>query len=152
MKKYAVNGPSASASSNHTALTIISSSSIRSLISEFSVGILTAPNATDQQVNFQAAHWTTSAGTAGSSPTPKPLDMVDPVAAVCTAGITHSGEPTYDSTTWYNEALNQRGLFRWVSEIGFELGSGAVATTGFGIQMIASTSNLQLQASTHYKE
>lgn len=152
MKKYAVNGLSGSGTATKTAATIISSTSIRALIAEFSIGVRTNPNATDQQVNARASHWTTSAGTAGSSPTPKPLDTADPVAAVSTAGITHSGEPTYDSTDWWNGDLNQRGLFRWVAEIGFELGSGAAATTGFGIQMVGVTAAAQISAPIHFKE
>jgi hypothetical protein len=152
MKKYGTQGLSASGTATKTAVTIISSASIRPLVAEFSIGVRTNPNASDQQVNFRAGSWATSAGTAGSSPTPKPLDLVDPVAAVSTAGITHSGEPTYDSTDFFNSDLNQRGFFRWVAEIGFELGITAAATKGFGIQMVAVTAAVQISAPAHHKE
>lgn len=151
MKKYAVNGLSASGTANKTAGTVIGTAAIRPLVSEFSVGIRTNPNATDQQVEFAVGSFT-AAGTAGSSPTPKPLDLVDPVAAVCTAGITHSAEPTYDTTYFWDGDLNQRGLFRWVAEIGFELGVAAATTKGVAGKMVGVTAAVQASMPTHYKE
>lgn len=152
MKKYGVMGLSASGTANKTAATLISSASIRALLSEFSIGVRTNPNATDQQVNYQVGSWATSAGTAGSAPTPKPLDLVDPVAAVTTAGITHSAEPTYDATFYFDHDLNQRGAFRWVAEIGFELAATAAATKGIGVKMTAVTAAVQISAPLHFKE
>lgn len=152
MKKYAVNGLSASGTANKTAATLISSASIRALLSEFTIGVRTNPNATDQQVEFAVGSWATSAGTAGSSPTPKPLDLIDPVAAVTTAGITHSAEPTYDSTYYLDSDINQRGLFRWVAEIGFELAATAAATKGVGGKMVGVTAAVQISMPLHFKE
>ncbi|MDE2102185.1 MAG: hypothetical protein KGL39_33375 [Patescibacteria group bacterium] len=152
MKKYATNGLSTSGTANKTAITLISSASIRALVSEYTVGVRTNPNATDQQVNFQVGSWATSAGTAGSAPTPKPLDLVDPVAAVTTAGITHSAEPTYDSTFYMDTDINQRGLFRFVAEIGFEFAATAAATKGIGIKMTAVTAAVQISTPVHHKE
>jgi hypothetical protein len=151
MKKYAVMGLSASGTSLKTAGTVIGTAAIRPLTSEVTVGVRTNPNATDQQVNFQFGSFT-AAGTAGSAPTPKPLDLVDPVAAVCTAGITHSAEPTYDTTYFLDTDLNQRGLFRWVAEIGFELGVAAATTKGVAGKMTAVTAAVQISMPIHYKE
>lgn len=151
MKKYAVNGLSASGTGPNTATTIIGSATIRGLLSEFTAGVRTAPNATDQQVNYTVGS-TTTTGTAGSNPTPKPLDLVDPVAAVATAGITHSAEPTYAATYWHNSDINQRGAYRWVAEVGFELGGSATANNCIAGKNIASTSALQISLVFHYKE
>ena len=84
---YAVNGPSATGTANKTAVSIVGSTSVRIRVFEFSVGMTTAPNSTDQQLEFGIGRWTTSAGTAGSAPTPLAIDPGD-VAAVATAGIT----------------------------------------------------------------
>lgn len=152
MKKYAVQGLTASGTANKTAVTVICTTTIRTYTSEFSIGFRTNPNATDQQVEFGVGTWTTSAGTAGSAPTPKPLDKLDPIAAISTTGITHSAEPTYDATFFFDGDLNQRGFFRWVAEIGFELAASNVATTGVGIKMIAVANALAMSAPIHFKE
>jgi hypothetical protein len=151
VKKYAVNGLSASGTGPQTAMTIIGSSTIRGLVSEFTVGMRTNPNATDQQVRF-AIGTTTTTGTAGSNPTPKPLDPADPVAAVATAGITHSAEPTYAATYFMDMDINQRGLFRWVAEIGFELGGSATTSNCIGGKMIAVTAAIVMSMPVAYKE
>lgn len=151
MKKYAVNGLSASGTANKTAFTIIGSATIRGLLSEFTVGVRTNPNATDQQLEF-AVGTTTTAGTAGSNPTPKPLDPADPVAAVATAGITHSAEPSYAATYFMDTDMNQRGLFRWVAETGFELGGSAVASNTIAGKNVGITAAAVISMVAHYKE
>lgn len=150
MKKYAVNGLSASGTANKTAFNVIGSTAIRPLVSEITFGVRTNPNATDQAVEFQVGN-TTAAGTAGSSPTPKPLDPQD-VAAVCTAGITHSAEPTYGSTFFIDADMNQRGLYRWVAEIGFEIAGSATASNGVAGKMTGVTAAVQMSQVAHYKE
>ncbi len=151
MKKYAVQGLSASGTGPKSASNIIGATTVRPLLSEFSIGIRTNPNATDQQVEFQVGN-TTAAGTAGSSPTPKPLDLADPITAQCTAGIAHSVEPTYAATFWFDSDLNQRGFFRWVAEIGFELGGSATASNGIGTKMAGVTAALVMSNPTMWKE
>lgn len=154
MKKYAVNGLSASGTASKTAFTLISTTSIRTLLAEVTFGVRTNPNATDQQVEVAVGSYgTTNSGTAGSSPTPKPLDLVDPIAAVAAAGITHSAEPTsYASAYWIDTDMNQRGLYRWVAEIGFELGSNAAANSGTAGKLIAVTAAVQVSMVVHFKE
>ena len=151
MKKYAVNGLNASGTANKTAFTIIGSSTIRGLLSECTIGVRTNPNATDQQVEF-ALGTTTTTGTAGSNPTPKPLDPADPIAAVATAGITHSAEPTYAATYFMDSDMNQRGLFRWVAETGFELGGSATASNTIAGKLVGVTAAVQMSMVAHYKE
>lgn len=150
MKKYAVNGLSASGTANRTAFNLIGSTAIRPLLAEVTVGVRTNPNATDQQANFALGN-TTATGTAGSTPTPKPIDPQD-VAAVVTAGITHSAEPTYGSTYFFDGDINQRGMYRWVAEIGFEVAGAASANNGLAGKLIAITAAAQLSMASHHKE
>jgi hypothetical protein len=151
MRKYSVNGLNQSGTGPNTAWSIIGASTIRPLISEFTVGLRTAPNATDQQVRWQAGR-NSAQGTAGSSPTPSPLDPQD-VAGQCTAGITHSAEPTYGNLIFDND-INQRGVFRPVAEIGFEWAGAATASNGFGLKMTSDSgsNSIQLSSPVHYKE
>lgn len=135
---YSVNGPSATGTANKTAVSIVGSTSVRIRCFEFSIGLTTAPNSTDQQLEFGFGRWTTSAGTAGSAPTPLAIDPGD-VAAVATAGITHSAEPTYAATYFMDQALNQRAMFRFVAVPGYEFVNPATATTGLGLKNIAIT-------------
>lgn len=137
-RAYVVNGPSATGTANKTAVSIVGGTTVRIRVAEFSVGMTTAPNSTDQQLEFGLGRWTTSAGTAGSAPTPNPVDPAD-VASVATAGITHSAEPTYASTYFMDQALNQRAMFRHVAIPGFEFVNPATATTGVGLKNIAVT-------------
>lgn len=137
---YSVNGPSATGTANKTAVSIVGGTGVRFRIFEFSVGLTTAPNSTDQQLEWAIGRWTTSAGTAGSSPTPLAIDPGD-VGATATAGITHSAEPTYASTFLMDQAMNQRAMFRWVAVPGFEFINPATATTGIGLKNVAITAS-----------
>jgi hypothetical protein len=94
---------------------------------------------------------TTAAGTAGSSPTPKPDDPQD-VAAVCTAGITHSAEPTYGSTFFIDTDINQRASKDFYFEDGRELAGAATASNGIAAKMAAVTAALQLSAVVRWRE
>lgn len=137
-RAYTVNGPSATGTANKTAATVIAGTAVRPKLYEFAVGLTTAPNSTDQQLEFALQRFT-AAGTAGSSPTPLPVDPGD-VAAVATAGITHSAEPTYTSTgILFDQAINQRGMFRWVAQPGFEFMAPATAANGLGLKNVAIT-------------
>jgi len=135
---YTVNGPSASGTANKTAVTVISSTSVRPRLFEFQVGLTTAPNSTDQQLEFLLGR-TTTTGTAGSNPTPLPVDPGD-VAAVATAGITHSAEPTYTASSFLaDQAMNQRAMFRWVAVPGYEFLAPATASNCLGLKNVAIT-------------
>lgn len=134
---FSVNGPSATGTANKTAATVIAATTVRPRIFEFAVGITTAPNSTDQQLEFAVGR-TTTAGTAGSNPTPLAIDPGD-VAAVATAGITHSAEPTYAATYLMDQAMNQRAMFRWVAVPGFEFVIPATASNCCGVKNVAVT-------------
>jgi hypothetical protein len=149
MKKYAVSGLSASGTGPQTAVALIGATTYRPLLSEITLGFRTNPNATDQQVRWAVSNFT-GVGTAGSSPTPKPLDPQD-VAASVTAGIAHSGEPTLGAN-FLDGDLNQRGAFRWVAEIGFEIAGALTASNGLSARMVAVTAAIVMSAPVAYKE
>ena len=144
-----MNGLSASGTANKTAFNIIGSSAIRPLTNYILFGVRTNPNTTDQQVEIQVGN-TTAVGTAGTSPTPKPDDPQD-VAAVSTAGITHSGEPTY-GTFWMDFDINQRAS----KEVGFidgrELAGAATTNNGVGCKMTAVTAAVAISAVVGWRE
>lgn len=150
MKTYKVNGLSASGTSGKTAANIIGSSAIRPLVNFLLIGFRTNPNSTDQQVEVQVGN-TTAAGTAGSSPTPKPDDPQD-VAAVATAGITHSGEPTYGSTFFMDFDLNQRASKEVNFIDGRELAGAATSSNGVAGKMAAVSNALQMSMVVGWRE
>lgn len=132
---YMVNGPSASGTGSKTALTIIAASTVRPRIAEYHVGITTAPFGTDQQLEYGVGR-TTTAGTAGSNPTPNPVDPGD-VASTATAGITHSAEPTFASTYLIDQPQNQRAKDRWIAQPGYEFVIPATANNCFALKNIS---------------
>lgn len=150
MKTYKVNGLNASGTALKTAVNIIGSTAIRPLINYLLFGGRTNPNTTDQQVNLQVGN-TTAVGTAGSSPTPKPDDPQD-VAAVSTAGITHSAEPTYGATFFMDFDLNQRASKEWGSQDGREYAGAATASNGIGGKVAAVTAAMQFSIVTGWRE
>jgi hypothetical protein len=91
-----------------------------------------------------AVYWklarTSAAGTAGSTPTPPPLDSDSPAAEV-TVGIgDYSIEPTYDSAELLLEfPLNQRASYRWVAAPGSELVIPATSNEGIGAAVKAAS-------------
>ena len=150
MKEYTVPGVSASGTANKTAGNIIGSTAIRPLLNYMLWGGRTNPNATDQQVELQVGN-TTAVGTAGTSPTPKPRDPQD-VAAVSTAGITHSGEPTYGASFFLDFDLNQRSSKEFSFDIGKELAGAATASNGVGAKLAAVTAAMVVSCVMGWKE
>src|SRR5579863_4516547 len=140
MRAYTAGGPNASASSNHTMVDVIASTTVRPRIYQFVIGNSATP--ADNGGMYYLARWTTSAGTAGSSPTPLAIDPAD-VAAIATAGITHSGEPTYASTQLAQIPLNQRATYTWNSyQPGYEFVNPATATTGIGLFLSSANTSI----------
>lgn len=136
MKEYTINGLSTSGTGPHTCGTIIGSATIRGLLNYFLFGLRTAPNATDQQIRCAISN-TTTTGTAGSNPTPKPRDPQD-IAAVATAGITHSAEPTLGAN-FLDFDINQRASKEWACEYGKEIAGAATASNTVSSRMVSST-------------
>jgi len=151
MRNYTAQGLSASGTGPKTAVNLIGATTIRPMIRKFTFGFRTNPNTTDQQVQVQAGN-TTAAGTAGSSPTPKPNDMNDPIAAQVTAGITHSAEPTYAATFWIDTDLNQRASKDFFYEDGRELCGAATASNGAAAKMALVTAALVMSCVVSFGE
>lgn len=149
MKTYKINGLSASGTGPKTAGNIIGSSAIRALLNYLLFGFRTNPNSTDQQVECAVSN-TTAAGTAGSSPTPKPDDPQD-VAAVATAGITHSAEPTLGAN-FMDFDLNQRASKEWAANDGREIAGAATASNGVSSRMVAVSNALVMSCVMGWRE
>lgn len=146
---YSVSGPTESAASVRTAVSLLGGTTVRTFINEVIWGVDATP--ADNYLRLATTRWTTSAGTAASAPTPNPLDPAD-VASVTTAGITHSAEPTYASVQLLDISMNQRATFRWVAQDGRELKNPATATTGLGNRNIASGAALAPRATVIFGE
>lgn len=150
MRGYSVSGPSATGTASKTAVTVLSTTAVRPRVYEFTIGVKTDPNTTDQQLEWAIGR-VTAAGTAGSSPTPNPVDPGD-VASVATAGITHSAEPTYAATYLMDMVMNQRAVFRWVAVPGYELVAPATAANGIGIKNVAITATAVINSCIMFME
>lgn len=149
MKEYTVNGLSATGTANKTAANVVGSTAIRALVNFLLFSFKTDPNTTDQQAQVACTN-TTAVGTAGSAPTPKPRDPQD-VAAVATAGITHSAEPTHGGS-FLDFFLNQRATKEFGMEVGKEFAGAASANNGVGAKLTAVTNTLQIGCVVGWKE
>lgn len=109
-------------------LTLIGTAAVRAMIYEFEFGSSGTPADSAASIALQRC---TTAGTAGSSFTPVPLDPADP-ASVSTCGLaTFSGGPTLTANAFlYNFGINQRATFRWIAAPGSELKIPATAANG----------------------
>lgn len=137
MRGYVVNGPNASGASTKTGVAVIASTSVRPAVFDLLIGNSAAP--ADVGAMYALSRFTT-VGTAGSSPVPSPLDPSD-VAAVATAGITHSAEPTY-TLDLLQLPLNSRGTQRFVCVSGYEYKAPATANCGLGARLVSASSAL----------
>lgn len=144
MKMYSIQGLSASGTGPATAGAIIGATTVRPMLRRLNIGFRTAPNSTDQQIRVALSNFT-AVGTAGSSPTPKAQDPSDPIAAQCTAGITHSGEPTLGAN-FIDTDLNQRASKEWIWEDGKEVVGAATASNGLSSRMVASVAAIVMSA------
>lgn len=150
MKVFGVGGLTAAGQSNKSAVTVIGTATQRPSVLQMTLSNPTNPNATDFYIQWAIANFT-AAGTAGSSPTPQPMDDGD--TAACTAGIAHSAEPTY-GTDKLVIALNQRSTFTHAVDESRAFRSAAGTAKGHGVYMKASGlgSNIQPYAAVLFQE
>lgn len=73
-----------------------------------------------------------STGT-GTTATPAPLDPTD-AAALITAMVNHTAEPTTIAGVMFEEPVNTRATFQWVAIPGNELIVPSTNTTGIGLR------------------
>jgi hypothetical protein len=141
----------------------------RTASATLSVGALTAPGAGARRAKIydlmfgseatpadNAFLWQlqrcTTAGTAGTNPTPNPLDPAD-AAAVTVAGQAHSVDPTLTGGALpLTVALNQRATFRWVAAPGGELVIPATANNGFAIRTPTAGGLVAVSCTAHFEE
>lgn len=147
-KLYSVICNDAGGSAPQTLANVIGSTAVRPRVCEFNIGSSATPG--DQASTIVLAR-TTAAGTAGSSPTPQPVDNAE-VAAVCTAGIAHSGEPTYGTPFLYQVSLNQRASWRWVAAPDAEFIGTASSANGLGLKRHASTGTYAATGVVFFRE
>jgi hypothetical protein len=93
----------------------------------------------------------TTAGTAGTNPTPLALDPGDSLASTIVAGQAHSVTPT-GSTELMAVALNQRATFRWVAAPGGELMIPATASNGIKWETPTAGGLVAVTASVMFEE
>jgi hypothetical protein len=147
-KKYSVAGANASQAAPATIITLIGSTAIRPRCYDIDIGSSQTPADQAMLIVFSR---TTTTGTAGSNPTPMPLDPAD-IAAVCTAGQAHSSEPTYAATNLLNFGMNQRASYRWVAAPDSEFVGSATASNCLALKIGTSTATLVMQATLLYFE
>jgi hypothetical protein len=129
-RNYVVQGTSNVASPSKTTATLISATTVRPCIYDLILGSSATP--ADNALLWQIQRFT-AAGTAGSSPTPTPLDAADP-ASQTTAGIALSAEPTYTANLYLlRVALNARATHRWICDPDGPLRLPATASNGAGM-------------------
>lgn len=147
-KRYTIpDAPSTAGTGPVTAANVIASTAIRPMIYEFNVGISTTPADQTYKASVTRA---TGVGTAGSNPTPTPIDNGD-VACVSTAGITHSAEPT-TLTDLFGIRLNQRASYRWVCQDGAELICPAATSNNIGVRMKLASASSTMETTIFFKE
>lgn len=146
-RAYFVTGPNASGSATKTGVTVIGAT-VRPRIFDATFGCNATPG--DQSAQHAITRFTAAGTTAGSAPTPTPLDPAD-TACVSTAGWTHSAEPTYTSNLLLID-LNQRATFRYVASPGCELVAPATAANGLGARLVSATGALVCDYGVYFYE
>lgn len=147
MRAYSANGPNTSGTAT-TLVGVVGSATVRPTIYDLVLGALAAP--VDQAARIAVSRFT-AAGTATAF-TPTPLDPSD-VAAVCTAGITHTVEPTYTANQdLLTFGMNNRATFRWVAAPGYELRGPATAANGLGLRLAAASAAQVLHGTVSWFE
>lgn len=126
---------------------IAATAAIRPMVNEFTVGVSTTPADTVLTISLTKVSTIT---TAGSSPTPTPLDSGD-VASVSLGKITFSAEPT-TAFTMINFAMNARATYRWVAQDGREIIPAAGAATGVGLTMVLAGASSTMTGAVIFRE
>lgn len=150
-KKYAATGvQTTNTTTAKTMLTIIAAAGVRIGVYDVIMGADGTP--ADNALRFLAQKFTAAGTSAGSPPTPVPLDNAD-IAAIATCGWDHSAEPTYTANTvFWDIAINQRATFRWVAAPDGELKGPATAANGIGLASLSPAYTGRTRVSAHWYE
>jgi len=140
----------ASASLSVGSLTAAASSMRRAKIYDLMFGSEATP--ADNAFLWQVQACTT-AGTAGTNPTPKALDAADSLASTIVVGQAHSVDPTLTANALpLSIGLNQRATFRWVAAPGGEIVIPATASNGFAIRTPTAGGLVAVSCTAMYDE
>ena len=130
-RRYAIFGQlngAAMTSSNKSLLDVISTTTIRPRVYDFSVSTIGTP--ANNSITWQAQRLTASGTRTGV--TPAAVDNGDP-ANTALAGSAHSTEPTYTANTVeWTLGVNQQASYRWVAAPMSEIVCPATANNGLG--------------------
>jgi hypothetical protein len=148
-RRYSVNGYTTVGGSYKTLLGLTGGTTMRPRIYQIQIGITSAP--ADLALEWLVQRYT-AAGTA-TAVTPNKLDPADP-AAICTAGRTHTVEPTYTSTeSPFDLGFHQKASAIWQAwDQLAQLVIPATAANGIGIQTLHGTATPTALATFHYDE
>jgi len=146
-RRYSIDGQGLNTAAK-SILGLVSAATVRPRLYDLTVG---SPAAVADNYGEYALQRFTAAGTA-TAVTPTPLDPADP-AALSSAGENHTAEPTYTAgAILLRFALNQRATFRWVASPGAELVLPATAANGIGLQSLATSAAVIMDAVIHFEE
>jgi hypothetical protein len=106
--------------------TVVSTAAVRPRLAEFQVGSSSTPANAAARYDFNRI---STAGTAGSNPTPAPTDPADPAAVTINGLGTFSVAPTI-GTLLFRVSVNQQNTYRWLAAPGRELIMPAIAANG----------------------
>lgn len=150
-RKYSVVGnATCTQSATLPVITLISTANIRPKIYDVQLGSGASP--VDQQGRFVLQRCTT-AGTAGSSLTPSPLDPGDPVALATSGLAIFSVGPTLTSNVYLLQLAGaMRSSLRWVPKDGHEIVLPATASNGVALMPVQISSAWDLAVMIHYAE
>lgn len=148
-RRYAVNGYTTLSTSAKTLLGLTGGTTMRPAIYQIQVGVTSAPD--DKALEWLVQRYT-AAGTS-TAVTPSPLDPADP-AAICTAGRTHSGEPTYTSGALpFDLGFHQKASAIWQAwDQLAQIRIPATANNGLGIASSHASVTPVALATIHYDE
>lgn len=131
-------------------LTVTGAATIRPMIYDYMISGNATPADNYGDYTWQRA---TTAGTAGSSFTPLPLDPADPASLASSGLAVFSGGPTLTASTFLGRvAVNQRATFRWVAAPGSELKIPATANNGLALMCLTTNSAFAVDLSVYYSE
>jgi len=147
MKRYGVAGISNSQAAPATIIGITGASTVRPVLYDLIIGNATAVAA---QALVVGVFLYTAAGTS-TAVTPAPL-MAGDVVAQCTAGQTHTVEPTYAGASLLTIALNAQASFRFVASPYGEIVGAATTSNGIGVKVTSSTATLAENCTGMYWE
>ena len=151
-RHYSIQGSMGGGSTSvsaETALSLISTTTIRPYIYDFSFGSVGTPS--DSLIVLSIPRLTnTTAGTGCTSSPPDALDHLDD-PATSTAGMAYTAEPTI-GVVLFQVGINVRATYRWVASPGGELVCPATAAAGLGIRSASPVYTLDASVTAFFAE